>query len=418
MQASTSAADIPIEDGPQIWRLWRAERAGVPSLSGWESLLYTDAHPVGDATEGLGPFQMIPTMTDFMNDSFAPRLALRIHWRDAGQAPERSKTRIRKEGSRWLALNIENEIACLLSLIFGLRVRSGGKVRSFSAEDPLGRPTLAEHSAPTPLDPAWTVPMLPDLAGVRFPLRESARFLSRYPELEPQQAVVLVRAARHYATALWVADNDPEQAWLQLVSALEAAATYWNATTVDPIDLFTDAFPDPARILRETGDDELIAKIASHFTKLIGAGRRLEDFIERFKSKPPCERPPVGVVRNLWDDSGNIMPISAETVSTVETQVDWNNLRPTIKKIYKHRSELLHNGTPFPAALCFPPTPIDGKPTERPIGSESYADNTTWTAEDTPIHLHTFAHLVRGTLLNWWTECTSADGIGSTPANA
>lgn len=67
----------------------------------------------------------------------------------AGQAPERSKTKIKKEGSRWLALNIDAEITCLLSLITGYRVRSGGKIRTFSADAPVGRPMYAEHRAPS-----------------------------------------------------------------------------------------------------------------------------------------------------------------------------------------------------------------------------------------------------------------------------
>jgi hypothetical protein len=413
---SATVADLPIDDGPQAWRLWRAALAGAPSAEGWEALLYTDAHPVGDITDGLGPFQLFPTMTDFMNDSLAPRLAVRIHWYDPGQAPARSKSKIRKEGTTWLGMDAQEEIACLLSLVLGSRVRSGGKVRTFSTENPVGRPYFAEHTAPAPHVPSWNAPMLPGHAGTRVNLPPVGRSLSRYPGLEAQEAVVLVRAARHYSTALWVADSDPEQAWLQLVSALETVATHWKAAEVDPAELFADAYPDPAALLRESGGDELLANVARHFTKLIGAGRRYQDFIEKFKPEPPYERPPVATIRDYSDESGAIKPQSPESISTVETRVDWDNLRPTLSKIYAHRSALLHSGTPFPAVLCFPPILIDGVPTERPIGRQSNAGNTAWAAEDTPIHLHTFAYLARGTLLNWWAERAPADGTLLTPA--
>jgi hypothetical protein len=39
---------------------------------------------------------------------------------------------------------------------------------------------------------------------------------------------------------------------------------------------------------------------------------------------------------------------------------------------------------------------------ERPLGLSSTAGNTTWLASETPIRLHTFAHLTRGAILNWW----------------
>jgi hypothetical protein len=397
-----------IDDGPQAWRLWRAAIAGVPSTEGGEFLFYTDAHPIGETADGLGPFQMFPTMADLMKTALAPRIALRVHWRDAGEAPERSKTTIKREGSRWIALNADDEIASLLSLILGVRVRSGGRVRTFSDDEPAGRPSYAGHAMPALPVPAWNAPILPGLADMRVPLPYVKRLLPRYPQLEAQEAVTLVRAARHYATALWVADNDPEQAWLQLVSAIETVAAQ-EAVAANPAELFAETYPDAAELVRGCGGDELLTKVAKHFKGLIGASRGFLDFVERYKPEPPDERPPTAVIRNLWDDSGALTPSSPETVTPVETRVDWDNLRPTLKTIYRHRSALLHSGTPFPADLCLPPNRIDGIPAERPLGRQSSAGTTTWTASDTPIHLHTFAHLTRGALLNWWTARTRAD---------
>jgi hypothetical protein len=135
--------------------------------------------------------------------------------------------------------------------------------------------------------------------------------------------------------------------------------------------------PDPG----VAGGDALLGSIAPHFAKLIGAGRRIEDFVERFKPPAPYPRPPAG--------------------TTATPQVDWSNLRPVTKMIYKHRSALLHSGTPFPADLCVPPLMINDVPEERPIGVSSTASNTTWPASETPVRLHTFAYLTRGAILNW-----------------
>ena len=294
-----------IDDGPPGWRIWRAARAGAPSADGWESLIYTDAHLAGEVTDGFGPFQLFGTMAEPLIDALAPRLVLRVHWHDPGHTPRRSRTKIKKEGSRWLALNVNAEMACLLSLITGCRLRSGGKVRTFTADNPLGRPTYAEHTAPSALVPVYRNPMMPGLAGLRFPLLPAVKALAAYPSLGPHDAVTLVRAARHYSSALWVADSDPEQAWLQLVSALEAAATRWKDTTADPVTLFAEQFQEPTKLIQESaGGDALLASIAPHFVKLIGAGRRVEDFVETFKPPAPHPRPPTGAtavnVGRIW----------------------------------------------------------------------------------------------------------------------
>lgn len=373
-----------IEDGPPAWRTWRAAiNKGTDSDEGWEALLYTDVFPIGEVVSGLGPFQLFSTMAEPLTAGLAPRFVLRVQGHDAGPAPELSKSKIRKEGNRWLALSVDAELACLLSLILGCRVRSGGKSRTFSTSDPLGRPTYAEHIAPVALVSAYRIPMMPGLAGDRLSLLSVQKTLARYPLLEAPHAVALVRAARHYSTALWIAENDPEQAWLQLVSALETVSSQWKAASADPTELFTEHFAEPARLIGQSADGaELLAAISPHFTRLIGAVRRFEDFVVTFKPEPPYERP-------------------------TAAQVDWHNLRPVVKTIYQHRSRLLHNGTPFPADLCVPPIMIDGVPEEKPIGISSTAGNTTWTAAETPIRLHTFAYLVRGAILRWWAEAVA-----------
>ena len=52
--------------------------------------------------------------------------------------------------------------------------------------------------------------------------------------------------------------------------------------------------------------------------------------------------------------------------------------------------------------MCWPPHNCDGPLAERPIGLGASVGNVTWRAEDTPVLLTTFVHLVRGPLLRWW----------------
>lgn len=344
--ASPAAKETPIEDGPTGWRMWRADLAGVPSTDAWESLLYTNAQLLGTVSDGLGPFQLFSTVADPLTNTVAPRLAIRVRWHDPGQAPLRSKTQVKKQGSNWLAVNVDDELACLLALVLGCRIRAGGKVRTFPDKDPVGRPMYAEHTTPIPLTPAYRSPIMPNLHNIRIPIAPALKPLSRYPNLKSQDAIALVRAARHYATALWVADNDPEQAWLQLVSALETVAVQWKAATTDPVTLFKDHFPEPAQLIQQAGGDDLLAEVAPHFSRLIGASRRVQDFVEAFRPEPPPLRPP-------------------------NAQVEWTNLRKVTRTIYEHRSALLHNGTPFPAALCVPPLLINEIPEEKPVGITS-----------------------------------------------
>jgi hypothetical protein len=84
--------------------------------------------------------------------------------------------------------------------------------------------------------------------------------------------------------------------------------------------------------------------------------------------------------------------------------VDGSDLEPVFRMVYRYRSKALHAGTPFPHPMCRPPREApDAVPAERPEGLGAWAFDASWTAEDTPILLGTFAYIVRGALLAWWS---------------
>jgi hypothetical protein len=52
----------------------------------------------------------------------------------------------------------------------------------------------------------------------------------------PADQVALIRTARLHQDAVWIAEQEPELAWLMLVSALETGAGRWDRSAGSPID--------------------------------------------------------------------------------------------------------------------------------------------------------------------------------------
>lgn len=180
-----------------------------------------------------------------------------------------------------------------------------------------------------------------------------------YPNLSAAQASALVRAARSYQEGLWIADNDPRQAWLRLVGAVEAAERQW----------FSEQ--------EEAGSTKELKSIKKRSTK------RFVHFVMTFKPKPPTRRP------------------------RATTQcLDWSRMDDHLKVIYDKRSRDLHSGIPFPPPMCQPPY----RSARRIIASEvpDFPPVSPWTAEDAPMRLHMFEYIVRQTLHAWWSTMAPA----------
>jgi hypothetical protein len=213
--------------GPDGWTNWRAQRVGVPGAGAVEFAGYTDAQLLEDQVD-LGPCRLLNTI------GFAARragqvplsLVLRVEWHAATDPRERS--RAETDTATWHGGGLDDELAALVSLALGIRLQSGGRIREFDPDpdgDMRGRPVHFDHVPPY-LPPPRRAPLLPTITGpVR--LGEASERLAGYPELTAAQANALVKAARAWQEAVWVADADPRQAWLRLVSALEAAAQAW-----------------------------------------------------------------------------------------------------------------------------------------------------------------------------------------------
>ncbi|HEY3965142.1 MAG TPA: hypothetical protein VGM05_11375, partial [Planctomycetaceae bacterium] len=176
----------------------------------------------------------------------------------------------------------------------------------------------------------------------------------------------------------------PNDAWLMFVSAAEVAALHWRATEVDNDheSLFRQLRPKWAERLDQTGDTSLVRDMAIHWSDLLGSTNRFLKFLLAHLPIEPTERPPVGKID--WSDKG---------------------IRTALNQIYEYRSLALHAGTPFPAPMCSAPLSVSNEnntPTERPYALAMASRGGVWKYEDMPMHLHVFAYIVRGALMNWW----------------
>jgi len=376
--------------GPRGWRNWRLWRANYnyPSQDAVEVACYTDAWLTGDRIE-LGPYLLLNTIPGPRQPGSA-RLALVLRVEDHLGPPdapdkfwERTDTSTHHGG--WLG----DELAALVSLALGIRLASGGIVREFSTgSDPRGRPREWSHRAPYLPEPA------PDARGRVLPaaaadasLDNCTALLSRYPDLPADQAIALVRAARAYQQALWIAEDDPRQAWLRLVAAVEVAADHWGVEE-EPAERLKTIHPHLAELLEAKGGDHLRA-VAAELARIYGSTGKFSKFLTTFAAQPPPARPPEGY------------------------QVDWSKLKTHLGAIYRYRSKDLHAGIPIPDPMCEPPHRQDdwAVPSEISLGLGTWVgpESASWTKADIPMLLHVFEGIVRRALTAWW-QSTPAGG--------
>jgi hypothetical protein len=371
--------------GPLGWRNWKADLAGATSTGAFEYTLYTDTSLSGEVS--VGPYTWInshASSTHAAPGDAKPAVVLRadIHLTDSEFVPSNidwDKT----DTKDYLAGDLGDELAGLTSLALARRMRSGGLTRRFDLGDDKGSPILSWHRIPRLSPPPPGRRSLLPLIEADVNIDTGVELLGSYPTLGLNDARALARAARLYGQALWVSDDDPTQAWLRFVSALEVAANQWKApeklTNAERIQL---ADPELAGLIDATPDevrDDLRAKLAP----TVRSTAKFLDFTHNFLPDAPDWRPAFGTV-------------------------DWDNLLPALTTIYDHRSNELHAGIPFPGPLCEPPmTDEQDVATEKVHSMGIAGQGAVWTEADLPMHLHVFAHIAGGALRNWWRELSA-----------
>jgi hypothetical protein len=369
-------------EGPVSYELWKAVLNGAATPAAVEYAVMTDTTIYGEDPHGYGPFRLLNTIagTGRIGES-RPAVALSVELpepREPDLSPMDRTDTTRYHGG-WLL----DEITALVSLELGIRLKPGQMIRDFRfGNDPRGQPRQFEGERNPIILTSGRSAIMPHSAGERN-LSEVV-LLKTLPSLKPGSAVALVRAARLYQDALWIAEGEPHLAWVMFVSAIEAAAQYWKVEDTSPVDLLKEADESLYRLLRDEGSEQLTSKVAKKIARLLGARKKFVGFIlcDDHFSDPPLKRPPEAA-QYRW------------TPETIES---------SLRIIYDHRSRALHDGTPFPPAMCEPPwTYGDGShPPEIPHGLAHRTKGGTWLHKDTPMLLHTFEYIVRQTMLNWW----------------
>jgi len=365
-----------LADWPPSIANWVAFENKEPWLATDEFPFFTDAWITGE-TEA-GPYLFMNTVA-FKPGTARPAIVLRYAMHKEFEYPDFQKT----NAKLYHGGSPQQELAALASLAMGIRLRAGRSTRRFEPKsDPLGRPTeLGDRTIPYLHSPDSH--NLPSAAEGQHPLA-ALDVLNCLPKMSRTEASTIVRAARLYQDALWLAESEPELTWLLLVSALETAANEWQKKKGDKIARLQDSKPELYKYLVSLKDDSILSRVAEYIADSLGITRKFVSFVLRFLPDPPEQRPPE------W------------------AQFKWepDQLEKALKTIYGYRSEALHDGRPFPRPMCKAPR-LDSSwqaPAEKMIAEATSERGGVWLKDDIPMNLHLFEYIARNVLLKWWKE--------------
>lgn len=395
------ATDITAYRGPTCHENWKAFQQGVSPSMAFECPLFSDTHFTGEIRGGLcGPYELINLVSTRDPGVIRPRIILRYAY-CLSFRPEEIDFK-KTDVARYHGAALSQEIAALFALSLGVRLKAGSDTRIFVEGDPKGLPITHDCSE----DPILMMSpkerrVLPD-ALVTHKCLNHADLISSLPDMTGPQAVAVIRSARLYQDALWLAEAAPELAWLMLVSAVETAANHWRKEQDSPRVRLKTSRPDLDELLVERGGEALAEKVAGMIAPYIGSTKKFLDFCMTFMPDPPTPRPPE-YQQHPWDE--------------VE-------LKQSLKVVYKWRSRALHGGIPFPRPMCEPPPGTPGIHAEKPQGGMWPILGAVWVARDTPMFLRTFEYIVRNVLLGWWKamhnenkQQADSPGPSNAPAN-
>ena len=365
--------------GPFAYENWRAALLGTEVQRTFECPMFTDAHVTGGASDRYGPYQLINTVRipDFDAHRTRPSVILRVDEHFSFEPPRMDKT----DASCYHGGDLPDEIAALISLCLGIRLRPGGRNRVFERDqDPKGHPISWDFRHDPTLPEVPRNPVLPRLTGTHS--LEDVSILMKFPALSPEDAITLVRAARFYQEAVWMVESAPEISWIMLTSAIETAAGRWQAERESPLEKLKAMKPKLYDLLDSCADERFALQIAEMVAPYVGSTKKFVDFLLNFRPDAPQKRPE-GEFQHPWDAT---------------------SLRSSFKRIYDYRSRALHAGVPFPDPMCWPPmlVNIKSEPAEVPIGLAAGSKGGVWLKKDIPMLLHTFEYIARHALLNWW----------------
>lgn len=365
---------------PDGWLNHRRWSEGAQPSEAYEYQLFSDSWFPGGNSISIEPYELFPIGPP--GDGVREAVVVRAthHLEFLRRDPSAAKT----DAGSFHGGDQGDEIAALLSLALGVRMASGGLVRQWFRDDPIdGRGRPAAHGKRPQLSLARHR-LLPHLgrSATQRDVRDASELLKAYLHSPADKAIAIVRAARMYQQAIWVADADPNQAFIWLVSALETAAVQWRGDHVTPVEALRDTMNGVYELLSE--HPELRERVAQELTNLTRATKRFIDFTMRFLPPEPERRPP----------------------EFAQTRWSKRAMKRSLGLVYGYRSGALHAGTPFPHPMCEAPRLIrrsdsDDTWAERPDANGYWAYGGEWHSGKLPVNLMTFEHITRGALQSW-----------------
>lgn len=370
--------------GSHLYENLVAAQAGAESLGTFEVTLLTDAWVTGE--HHVPPYVFLNTVPIGEMDAVKPAMVLRIshHWDLVLPSPADRKTDSARYHKGWL----DDEVASVASLVLGIRIQADAITREFRVGDVVeGRPCYHRKGRVLSI-PSSSALRLPNLKG---PVSLSdLDLIGSISKLSPAQSVALVKASRLYQQALWLAELEPGDAWLMLVSAIETVSSCWKNDLKTPVEQLETDNEELAQYLRSKGDEVLLQDVASILQGKNRVKAKFVDFLLTFLPPPPGDRPPPPF-QLPWDE---------------------DFMRRAFAQIYGHRSKALHDGVGFPYPMTEHPSKLDPAwlvGVERPSGISTSTLNATWDHKECPMLLHIFVYIVRRAVLAWWrSEADSA----------
>jgi hypothetical protein len=365
--------------GPHSFEYLKSFRNGSRLEGGFEFPIFGDAYFTGYGAQ-LGPYEIINAgAIEHRPGYFRPCIVVRCSAISGEYQPSLERT----DTSRYHGGSLTDEIAALISLSLGVRMQAGDVNREFYTFSSPGRP-IGWHLKPWPESrPVGEHLQVPSAVKDRLLSPEALALIDRFDRLSTNEANAFLKAARTYQRALWIVEWEPAQAWLLFVSSIEALGAYASGSTALAERLLTEYHPALAEAVTRAGGDQLLQTLSPLLEPLVGSVRKFRGFIESHFPDPPAARP-----RNAQ------IPWSIQTIG------------PMLSKIYAHRSKALHDGTPFPIPMCRPPQSLEesGAAREMPFALAESDLGGVWRVEDTPMHIHVFEHIVRQSILKWWSS--------------
>jgi len=372
---------VLIKTASETYLNWLNFREGKPRSGVVEARLYTDVWITSEIPI-LGPYSFINTVAPSDSLELRPAVVLRVAQHPATETPSLP---MNNDFDHYHGGDFVDEMAALASLFLGIRMQAGPIDRNFiQGGDPLGRPIHYGSKTVPALPRPYQAPQIPRLRKARN--LDDLKKLENFSIRTVNETNALIKAARMYQQAIWICDADPELAWLLLVSAVESAAVLWADDNNNPTDSLRASIPELFHLLNVDMYKDLIDPVAKILSQVTRSTKKFKDFLVKFVPEPPLERPP-----------------EAFRFSFKKAK-----LKEAASIIYRHRSASLHSGTAFPLPMCMPPKFLkleevsDSGYGEIPMGLATSSRGATWQIDQTPMLLHTFEHIARGAILNWW----------------